>query len=150
MKEMTTTIIANQDVGMKRICYHAINICFGTIILGIFFYSLLFRGGNHPIPAILTDLTGLIPPSKGLSAGFSELVRGNIETALMLNPYSLRIFSFFLIQLLSRGLFSIAIEGNWIKMNRIVLIDAIFSTSLFVFCFAPLISYSISLFSKLI
>jgi hypothetical protein len=147
---MTTTIFANQFVRMNRICYHAINICFGIIILGIFFYSLLFRGDNHPIPAILTDLTGLIPPSKGLSAGFSELVRGNFQTALMHNPHSLRIFSFFIIQLLSRGLVSIAIEGNWIKMNRIVLIDVVFSTSLFLFCFAPLINYSISLFSKLL
>jgi hypothetical protein len=131
-------------------CYHIINICFACIILGIILYSLLFRGENHPIPALLTKITGLIPPSKGLSAGFSELVRGNLAEASSLNPNSLRIFSFFIIQLFTRALVSVAIEGNWIKLSLIVVMDTLYSLILFFICFAPLITYTISLFAKLI
>jgi hypothetical protein len=146
----TTTFVNIQNIKMSKLCYHIINICFACIILGVFLYSLLFRGDNHPIPALLTDITGLIPPSKGLSAGFSELVRGNFEAALDQNPYSLRIFSFFLIQLFTRGLISIAIEGYWIKFSKVIVIDSIYSITLFAFCFAPLIGYTIDLFVKLL
>lgn len=135
---------------MNNRCYHIINISFASIILGILFYSLIFRGDNHPIPALFTKLTGIIPPSKGLSASFSELVRGNFERALILNPYSIRIFSFFIIQLFTRAFISLAVAGNWVKTSRIILIDAFYSTTLFVFCFAPLISYTLSLFAKLL
>jgi len=141
---------AYNNIPMSKTCYHTINISFAGIILGILLYSLLFSAENHPIPALLTQLTGIIPPSKGLSAGFSELVRGHIQNALILNPYSLRIFSFFIIQLLTRGLVSIAIEGEWIRASRIVLIDSVYSAALFAICFAPLIGYTVSLFAKLL
>jgi len=137
-------------IPMNNRCYHIINICFASIILGILFYSFIFRGDNHPIPALFTKLTGIIPPSKGLSASFSELVRGNFETALILNPYSIRIFSFFIIQLFTRAFISLAVADNWMKTSRIILIDAFYSTTLFAFCFAPLISYTLSLFAKLL
>lgn len=143
-------IIAKQRILIGNRCYHIINISFGIIILGILFYSLLFRGSNHPIPALFTDITGLIPPSKGLSASFSEIVRGNFEAAYVLNPYSLRIFSFFIIQLFTRALVSLAMEGGWVKTSRIITIDVIYSTTLFAYCFAPLIEYTIQLFSKLL
>ena len=134
---------------MSKRYYHTINICFGSIILGIFLYSLLFRGDNHPIPALLTQLTGVIPPSKGLSASFSEIVRLNFDAANQLNHYGLRIFSFFMIQLFTRAFVSLAVENGRIKTSRIVTIDAIFSAALFAFCFAPLIGYTVYLFAKL-
>lgn len=134
---------------MNNRVYHIINATFGGVILCIFVYSLIFYG-NHPIPALLTDITGLIPPSKGLSASFSEIVRGNIDEASLLNPYSLRIFAFFIIQLLTRLLVSIVIHANWIRLNRVAIIDIIFSILLFGICFAPLIEYTFRLFAKLL
>ncbi len=134
---------------MNKEVYHIINIAFGSVILGIILYSMLFRGNNHPIPALLTQITGLIPPSKGLSASFSELVRGNLEAAALLNPYGLRIFAFFIIQLLTRVFISIAIEGEWLNVPRIVIIDSLYSITLFGICFAPLIGYTIQLFTNL-
>lgn len=135
---------------MNNRVYHIINTIFSGVILCIFIYSLIFYGNNHPLPALLTDITGLIPPSKGLSASFSEIVRGNFDEALQLNPYSLRIFAFFIIQLLTRFLASITIEANWIKFNRMVIIDIIFSVLLFGICFYPLIVYTIELFAKIL
>lgn len=138
-----------QNSLMSKKVYHIINLAFGSIILGIILYSLVFRESNHPIPALLTQITGIIPPSKGLSASFSELVRGNFETAALLNPYGLRIFAFFIIQLFTRVLVSITIEGEWIKLSRIIILDSIYSIALFGICFAPLIGYTIQLFAKL-
>lgn len=145
----STTFAFDRGMKMDRMCYHIVNMCFGVLILGIILYSFLFQGNNYPIPALFTQLTGAIPPSKGLSASFSEIVRGNFDSALILNPYSLRIFSFFVIQFLTRGLVSISIEGNWIKTSKLVLIDTIFSIALFIVCFAPLITFSLRLFAKL-
>lgn len=133
---------------MNKKGYHIINFALGSVVIGIVLYSFLFRGNNHPIPALLTDITGIIPPSKGLSASFSEIVRGNIDKALLLNHYSLRVFAFFIIQFLTRILVSIVIHANWIRLNRVAIIDIIFSILLFVICFAPLIEYTIQLFSK--
>ena len=135
---------------MNNRVYHIINAAFSGVIFCIFIYSFIFQGNSHPVPALLTDITGLIPPSKGLSASFSEIVRGNFDEALLLNPYSLRIFAFFLIQLLTRILASITIEANWIKLNRVAIIDIIFSILLFGICFAPLIEYTFRLFAKLL
>lgn len=133
---------------MSNRVYHIINTVFGGIILCIFIYSLIFHGNNHPVPALLTDITGIIPPSKGLSSSFSEIVRGNLDEALTLNPHSIRIFAFFLIQLLTRILVSITVEANWIKQNRVIIIDIFFSILLFGICFAPLIEYTFRLFTK--
>lgn len=134
---------------MDKRVYHTINIALGSVVLGIVLYSLLFRGNNHPIPALFTQITGLIPPSKGLSASFSEIARGNLEAAALLNPYGLRIFAFFIIQLFTRVLVSIAIEGGWLKFHQILIIDSTYSIALFGFCFAPLIGYTIHLFTQL-
>jgi len=135
---------------MNKRVYHIINIAFGSVILGIILYSLFFRGNNHPVPALLTQITGIIPPSKGLSASFSELVRGNFETAALLNPYGVRILSFFVIQLFTRTFISLAVEGEWIKFSRIILFDTLYSLLLFGICFAPLIGYTIQLFTNLL
>lgn len=145
---MNTRSITIQNSLMVKRGYHIINLALGSVILGIIFYSLLFRNSSHPIPALLTQLTGIIPPSKGLSSSFSELVRGNFEAAALLNPYGLRIFAFFIIQLFTRLLVSIAIEGEWLKFSRIVILDSIYSITLFGICFAPLIGYTIQLFTK--
>lgn len=141
--------ITLQNSLMNKKGYHIINVALGSVILCIILYSLLFRGNNHPIPALLTQITGMIPPSKGLSASFSELVRGNFEAAALLNPYGLRIFAFFIVQLLTRVLVSLAIEGEWTTFSRIVMIDSLYSIALFGICFAPLIGYTIQLFANL-
>ena len=132
----------------KRI-YHIINLCFIILVIGILLYSLLFRGNNHPIPALLTRLTGLVPPSKGLSASFSEIVRGNFISATLLNPYGLRIFSFFIFQLFQRILISIVIKFNWLRVSRVGIIDVVLSMARFAYCFAPLIAYTFKLFTHL-
>jgi len=113
-------------------------------------YSFAFKTEKYPIPALLTQSTGLIPPSRGLSKSFSEIVRGNISAAKLINPHSLQIFAFFLIQLVMRvaGFAAAKIIGSPFPV-KVIAVDVCISLALFVFCFAPLISYTFRLFVQL-
>ena len=130
--------------------YAAVNALFIAVILAIFIYSFVFKTEKHPIPALLTQSTGLIPPSRGLSKSFSEIVRGNIRAAKLINPHSLQIFAFFLIQLVMRvaGFVAAKIIGSPFPVKGIA-VDVCISLALFAFCFAPLISFTFRLFVQL-
>jgi hypothetical protein len=129
--------------------YHLINFLFVGVIFSVILYSFVYSENNHPIPSIFTEFTGETSPSKGLSAGFSSIVRGDFSKALDQNAYSLRIFSFFAIQLLLRFFCSIIIYVQPERLRKIALLDTFFSIVIFSWCFAPLIEYTISLMSKL-
>jgi hypothetical protein len=113
-----------------------------VVIVIILLYSSIFKGLSHPIPAILTEQTGIIPPSKGLSSAFSEIVRGNFSQAININTYSLRVFSFFAIQLLVRVLVILLLLKKPSLSSAIAIWDAVFSMALFTYCFYPLIEYT--------
>ena len=140
----------NSRVSNSRVAYFILNISFMAIIMAILLYSTFYKYSNHHIPALLTQETGIIPPSKGLSASFAEIVRGNISTALELNPHSIRIFSFFVIQFLLRTVILIALKKQWLPVNKMVTLDVSISVILFVVCFAPLIEFTIKLFAQLL
>ncbi len=129
--------------------YLILNIIFSLIILFIIIYSFIYSGSSHPVPALLSDITGIIPPSKGLSSSFSEIVRGNLYEARLYNPYGIQIFLFFLIQLLLRALTSMAIKMNWVQVSIVLIIDIVVSVFLFIISFAPLIKYTLKLFVQL-
>ncbi len=129
--------------------YHSINLLIGIAFTAIFIYVLIFRGDNHPIPALLTELTGEIPPSKGLSASFSEIIRGNLSAANNYNPHGIRVFAFFAIQLLLRLFFSVILLIRGKSITSIALADSIISVTLFTYCFWPLILYTLQQMSLL-
>jgi hypothetical protein len=133
----------------SAISYHIVNLVFSFIITMIFAYSLIFRADNHPIPAILTEITGIIPPSKGLSSSFSEIIRGNFYQSLSYNIHGIRIFAFFALQLLFRIMFSLLVRVRIEIISTVVLIDAGTSILLFLWCFAPFIAYILELFNGL-
>ena len=115
--------------------YVKINLIFAGIILGIFVYSGIFSAqkSNHPIPSGYKLVTGENTQSTGLSRAFSEIVRLRFNQARSYNPESIRVFSFFLVQFLLRGLFSLW----YVKKTQkwIILTDSIFSTFLFLWLF---------------
>ncbi len=141
---------SNSKVSNSRVAYFILNISFMAIIMVIFLYAAFYKNSNHHIPALLTQETGIIPPSKGLSASFAEIVRGNISTALELNPHAIRIFSFFAIQFLLRVAILIVLKRHWLPVNKMVAIDVSISVILFVVCFAPLIEFTVKLFAQLL
>ncbi len=129
--------------------YTVVNWVFIFLISLIFLYSIIFYPDNYPIPPLLSILTEEIPPSKGLSIGFSEVLRGNFQEALNHNPYSIRIFSFFAIQLIIRFICLMALYYSRFRHSIIAFVDTILSTALFIWCFYPLISYTLLQFYKL-
>lgn len=129
--------------------YHSINMLMGITFTTVFIYALIFKGENHPIPALLTKITGEVPPSKGLSASFSEIIRGNLRVATIYNPHGIRIFAFFAIQLVFRCLFSAVLEIKKKSITRLVLADSIVSVTVFIYCFWPLIVYTLQQMSML-
>lgn len=130
----------------RFIAYRTINLLFLAVIAGVFVYSLLFSLGQHPIPSFFTDISGIDSPSKGLSAAFSEMVRGNYADAQRHNPHVLQIFSFFTLQLMLRIFFLLLIRLKAKAIRSIIWVDTGVSLILFLWCFAPFIRFTFSLF----
>lgn len=129
--------------------YNMLNIAFAGLVFLILLYSLAFSGTSHPIPALLTDKTGIVPPSKGLSQAFSLIVRGDISSALAANEHSIRIFTFFVSQLVLRIALMLTIGFGLIrssyKLSVLGITDIVISALLFGICFYPLIAYTINM-----
>lgn len=130
--------------------YHSVNLLFGMVLVFVIIYSIIYKPGDHPLPALLSEITGLIPPSKGLSSSFSEIVRGNLNSALIYNPHGIRVFSFFGLQILFRLFFSMVLSQKFISVTAILIVDVTLSILLFVWSFAPLIAYTLKIFSSLV
>jgi hypothetical protein len=136
---------------LNRNSYLIINLIFIGIISAIIGYSFVFSGENlkHPIPSGPALLTGKSSPSTGLSRSFSAIVRFDFEAARAYNPYGLRIFGFFMIQLIQRIISSLLIlrisnEGK----NLLIIVDATISLTLFVVMFWPFINSLIKQISQ--
>ena len=127
--------------------YLIINLILAGLIGLIFIYSGLFSAGkdNHPVPSFYEELTGQPSPSGGLSRAFSEMVRGNIQSAREYNPYSPPIFAFFLVQGMQRITVSVLLLKTRIKKNHLLLADVFITVALMVYCFSGLARATIRL-----
>lgn len=114
--------------------YIIINLIFALLLVAIFCYFGTFSSTDaYPISAITRQTV----TSTGLQRALSELMRGNLNTALQLNIYSLGIFIFFITELLIRLIFSI-IYIKTDKKKKIIIADAIISIILFLSAFMPM------------
>ena len=122
--------------------YHIINLCFAGIIIMIFIYSGIFSAekDNHPIKSTCEILTGQPCESTGLSRSFSELVRFKFERAKSYNKYGIKVFLFFLIQLLIRLLVSITYYKKNLHTNLLIIFDSIIAIGLYLYCFWGIIT----------
>jgi hypothetical protein len=84
--------------------YHIINIILAGVIVMVLTYSGIFspEKNNYPVVCIHEKLTGEPCFSCGLSHSFSLILRGRIKEAYEWNQYGLRVFLFFLSQLILR------------------------------------------------
>jgi hypothetical protein len=120
--------------------YKLINLILAGIIICILLYSAIFSPlkNNYPLISFHDHFTGRSSISTGLSRGFSSIMRGNFSEALEFNIYSLRLFSFFLIQFLMRCLIFLFIRDRESKYRGLISMTDIFvSIGLFIFCFFP-------------
>ncbi|MGB8492521.1 MAG: DUF2752 domain-containing protein [Bacteroidales bacterium] len=119
----------------------------GVIIL-VLAYSALFSPvkDNYPVACVHEMITGQPCVSCGLSHSFSLLLRGRISEAYEWNPYGLRIFLFFGLQLVMRpafSFFSIRYPGT---RQQLIIYDIAGSSALFLISFWPFIAYIFSQF----
>lgn len=118
--------------------YRLLNLIFAGIILALFVYSIYYGGDRtHPVPSFYNLLTGENSISTGLTRSFSAIVRLNFNDAREYNPHGIRIFLFFLIQLLLRT--TGIVLANHAKRSMIILIDITVSAILFMVLFWPFI-----------
>ena len=126
---------------LYRTSYRLINLIFAGIILAIIAYSFIFGERiSYPVPSGSQLLTGEVSPSSGLSRSFTAIVHFRFSEARALNPYGLRIFLFFFIQLFMRlGGYLIA-DKTGKQSTLLIIVDASLSIILFLLCFWPLIT----------
>ena len=115
----------------------------------VLIYSGLFSADkdNHPVPSYFEKITGQPSPSSGMSRAFSEIIRGNFETARNYNADSLLIFAFFIIQGVQRISVSILLVKSWGKKKHLLLADVFSTVILFIFCFLGQIRAMLQLLS---
>ncbi|KUJ60128.1 hypothetical protein AR687_19715 [Flavobacteriaceae bacterium CRH] len=75
--------------------------------------------------------------SRGLTRAFSQILRFNFKEAIFLNTYSIKIFLFFLVQLLFRITINAVIKLS--NFNLVRNFDVVFSFAYFIFSFYNLI-----------
>lgn len=122
-----------------RRAYFAVNVIFAGVILLIMGYSAFYSPdrNSYPVVCIHEKLTGEPCPSCGLSHAFSLIIRGRVDEALQLNSASLRVFLFFVLQLIMRiaiGIWNL-VTDRWLK--QITWIDALTSSAMAIFAFYP-------------
>lgn len=125
--------------GIRNKPYLIINIVFAGVILLVLAYSGIFSPdiNNYPITCIHEKLTGLPCFSCGLSHSFSLIIRGRIEEAYQWNLYGMRVFLFFVSQLLMRIFFSVFYQKNENSRNWLIWYDIAGSILIFAIAFYP-------------
>jgi hypothetical protein len=129
-------------VNLRNEPYIIINIVLAGVIFLIFFYAGFFSPdtGNYPLVCIHEKLTGEQCVSCGLSHSFSLIIRGRISEAAERNIYGLRVFLFFVLQLMMRLAFSVFYFRYPDTRKHLILLDISGSTIIFLIVFLPFIS----------
>jgi hypothetical protein len=123
----------------SRKAYFSINAILAGVILFIMGYSAFYSPDEdkYPVPCIHEKITGEPCPSCGMSHAFSLIVRGRIDEAHDWNSVSLRIFSFFVIQLVMRVALGIWILTGGRHIRQVAIADAVLSSAMTLFAFYP-------------
>jgi hypothetical protein len=122
--------------------YLQVNALIAGIIILIMIYSGIFSASGIPYP--IKSYYSTPVASTGLSRAFSEIVRGNIQKAVELNPYSIKIFSFFFLQFPLRILISVLLLSKRISSMQLIFIDVLVSVLLFLWAFYSFIFFQLN------
>jgi hypothetical protein len=134
--------VKNFLVRLRNEPYLVINVFFAALILLIFLYSIIFSPGknNYPVICLHEKLTGEPCLSCGLSHSFSLIVRGRINEAYQWNVYGMRVFIFFVSQLVLRVVFSIYYLRYPSAGKQLIITDSFGSGLIFLIAFWPFIA----------
>jgi hypothetical protein len=121
--------------------YLILNIFFAGVILLVIVYSGIFSPdqNNYPVVCIHERLTGKPCFSCGLSHSLSLIVRGRVAEATQWNIYGMRVFLFFIAQLILRIVFSFRYLYATSFRNKLIILDSVGSAAMFLITFWPFI-----------
>jgi hypothetical protein len=127
------------DVRFRDEPYLILNIFFAGLIMLIIAYSVIFSPdqNNYPVACIHEKITAEPCFSCGLSHSFSLIVRGRIQEAYEWNIYGIRVFLFFVSQLILRIVFSLYYLKYINTRKQLIIIDSIGSILIFLITFLP-------------
>lgn len=117
--------------------YKKINMIFTVIIMFIFFYCFIMPFLNFGFPSSCEGMPLAYCKSRGLTRAFSQILRLKFKEAIAFNSYSIKIFLFFLVQLIAR--FSINKLLKPSNLKKVLTLDIILSTLFFIFSFYNLV-----------
>jgi Protein of unknown function (DUF2752). len=125
--------------GIHNETYLIINIILAGVIVLIFAYSGFFspEKENYPVVCLHEKVTGQPCVSCGLSHSFSLIVRGRVGEAYHWNRYGMRIFLFFVAQLVLRVTFSLFYLKFAETRKQLIIVDCIGSCIIFFMAFWP-------------
>jgi hypothetical protein len=121
--------------------YLILNIFFAGVIILIIMYSGIFSPDkdSYPVVCMHQKLTGQPCFSCGLSHSFSLIVRGRISEAYLWNIYGMRVFLFFMAQLILRIVFSLYYLRTTTFRRQLIILDSVGSSIMFLVTFWPFI-----------
>lgn len=125
------------DASIRIKSYKKINIIFSILIIFIFFYIYLLPYLNFSIKSSCEGLPLVYCKSRGLTSAFSEILRFKLDLAIALNPYSIKIFIFFLVQLFTRNFINFILTST--NYKKVIVIDVSLTSIYFIFSFVNLI-----------
>lgn len=117
--------------------YKRINLIFIILIMFIFFYCYISTFLNFGVRSLCEGMPLSYCKSRGLTRAFSQILNFNLKEAIAYNPYSLKIFSFFLIQLIARFFINKIIRLSNFKL--VLTFDVFLSSIYFIFSFYNLV-----------
>lgn len=130
--------------------YLILNVFFAGVIILIIAYSGFFSPdqNNYPVVCIHEKITGEPCFSCGLSHSFSLIVRGRIHEAYEWNIYGMRVFLFFVSQLIMRIVFSLYYIRLASSRKQLIIFDSLGSGLIFLLTFWPFLENIIKGFLK--
>jgi len=140
-KRKSSSDYNNLKVRLRNEPYLIINLFLSCVIFLIIVYSGIFspEKDNYPVVCLHEKLTGEPCVSCGLSHSFSLIVRGRINEAYQWNLYGMRVFLFFISQLIVRVVFSLLYLKNPYTRKQLIVLDCIGSGIIFLLSFWPFI-----------
>ncbi len=117
--------------------YKKINVILIFIIMFIFFYCFFLPYLNFGLRSSCEGLPLAYCKSRGLTRAFSQILRFHFQEAIAYNPFSIKIFCFFFLQLIARFLINMIISFSLFR--KILIFDVSISAISFLFCFYNLV-----------
>jgi hypothetical protein len=150
INQKRNSIARFKGVRFRDESYLILNIFFAGVIILMIAYSGIFSPdqNNYPVACIHEKITGMPCFSCGLSHSLSLIERGRIHEAYEWNIYGMRVFLFFISQLILRIVFSFYYVMYPDSRKHLIIIDSIGSGVLFLLTFWPFIANIVETFLK--